>query len=85
MPLLAGQKTVASAATPEPLAASTASISVVVQAKQINTQSILLGTNSTPGGNFQLAGNANFVATADDTLTVIRRGTVWHEVGRSVN
>jgi hypothetical protein len=46
MALLAGQKSVASAGAPEALAASTASLSVVVQAKRSNTRSVLLGTSS---------------------------------------
>lgn len=37
------------------------------------------------GGSFQLANGVNFIGTVDDTLTVIRRGTIWYEVGRSVN
>jgi len=46
MPVLAGQKVVASAATPEALAGSTASLSVAVQAKYTNTKSVFVG-NST--------------------------------------
>jgi hypothetical protein len=46
MALLAGQKTVASTATPEALAASTVSISVLVQAKSANTKSVFIGTNT---------------------------------------
>jgi hypothetical protein len=46
MALLAGQKTVALAATPEALAGSTVSVSVVVQAKPVNTKSVFIGTNT---------------------------------------
>ena len=46
MPLLAGQKTVALATTPEALAASTVSVSVMVQAKPANTKSVFLGTSA---------------------------------------
>jgi hypothetical protein len=35
--------------------------------------------------SIQLAGGANFVGSADDTLTLIRSGAVWYEKGRSVN
>lgn len=44
--LLAGQKTVAAAETPEPLAASTPCRSVTVQAKPTNTKSVMLGNAS---------------------------------------
>ena len=37
------------------------------------------------GGSFQLAASVNFTGTADDTLTVMKRGNIWYEVGRSVN
>ena len=47
MALLAGQKTVAAAATPEALAGSTVSISVVVQAKSLNTKSLFVGNSTT--------------------------------------
>lgn len=41
--VLAGEKVVAAAATPEALAASTACRSVIVQAKKTNTKSVYLG------------------------------------------
>jgi len=47
MALLAGEKVVASAATPEALAGSTVSTSVVVQSKPANTKSLFIGTNTT--------------------------------------
>jgi hypothetical protein len=37
------------------------------------------------GGNIKLAGGVNFVATADDTLTLASDGTNWFEAARSVN
>ncbi len=37
------------------------------------------------GGVIQLAGGANFAATADDVLVLITDGTNWYEVSRSVN
>jgi hypothetical protein len=39
----------------------------------------------TDGSNLKLAGNANFVTTADDTITLVCDGTNWYEVARSVN
>ena len=35
--------------------------------------------------DFALAGAANFVATAGDTLTLVNDGTLWREIARSVN
>ena len=35
--------------------------------------------------DFALAGAANFVATAGDTITLVNDGTVWREIARSVN
>ncbi len=35
--------------------------------------------------DFALAGAANFVATAGDTLTLVNDGTLWREISRSVN
>lgn len=35
--------------------------------------------------NAYLAGGANFVSTADDTLTLISNGTLWFEISRSAN
>jgi hypothetical protein len=42
------------------------------------------------GANLKLAGGANFVSTANDTLTLIYNGSgstagIWTEVARSVN
>lgn len=39
----------------------------------------------TNGASLKLAGAANFSATADDILTLASDGSVWREVGRSVN
>lgn len=39
----------------------------------------------TAGASIKLAGGANFVATADDTLTLMCDGTNWWQVGSSVN
>jgi hypothetical protein len=35
--------------------------------------------------NVQLSSGANFVSTANDTLTLIKSGSVWFEKGRSLN
>jgi hypothetical protein len=35
--------------------------------------------------NALLSGGVNFVSTANDTLTLIKRGALWYEVGRGVN
>jgi hypothetical protein len=43
MAVLAGQKNVAATGTPEPLAGSTTSVSVTVQAKSTNTRSVFVG------------------------------------------
>jgi hypothetical protein len=37
------------------------------------------------GGVIQLAGGANFVGSANDTLELVWDGTNWYEVSRSVN
>lgn len=37
------------------------------------------------GDGFFLAGAVNFVATADDTLTVVWNGNRWEELSRSIN
>ncbi|MEO7986920.1 MAG: hypothetical protein ABI766_10330 [Gemmatimonadales bacterium] len=47
MAFVAGEKLVASAATPEALAGSTTVTSVVVQAKVANTKTVMIGTNTT--------------------------------------
>jgi hypothetical protein len=47
MAFVAGEKIVASAATPAALAGSTTVTSVVVQAKYTNTKSVMIGTNTT--------------------------------------
>ena len=47
MAFVAGEKLVASAATPEALAGSTTVTSVVVQAKPGNTKSLFIGTSGT--------------------------------------
>lgn len=39
----------------------------------------------TDGANIKLAGAANFVSTADDTMHLVSDGGVWYEVARSVN
>jgi hypothetical protein len=39
----------------------------------------------TNGANIQLAGAANFVATADDSITLVSDGTTLWEKSRSVN
>jgi len=33
----------------------------------------------------KLAGSANFVSTADDTMVLEKRGANWYELSRSVN
>jgi hypothetical protein len=47
MAFVAGEKVVASAATPEALAGSTVVTSVVIQAKVANTKNVMIGTNTT--------------------------------------
>lgn len=42
-------------------------------------------TVTTGTGNLRLAGAANFVTSADDTLTLVFDGTNWYEKCRSVN
>jgi hypothetical protein len=37
------------------------------------------------GGVIQLAGGANFVGSANDTLELVWDGSAWYEVSRSVN
>lgn len=37
------------------------------------------------GSNFQLSGGVNFVSTANDTLSLVKLGTVWYEKARSLN
>jgi hypothetical protein len=37
------------------------------------------------GAGLQLAGGVNFVGTANDVLVLLRVGSVWYEVSRSVN
>lgn len=39
----------------------------------------------TNGATIKLAGAVNFVATADDAITLVYDGTAWREVARSVN
>lgn len=39
----------------------------------------------TDGANIKLAGAANFVSTADDTMHLVNDGSAWFEVARSVN
>jgi hypothetical protein len=39
----------------------------------------------TDGSNLVLAGNANFVTTNSDTLTLVSDHTSWYEIARSVN
>ena len=39
----------------------------------------------TDGANMKLQGAANFVSTADDTMTMVYDGTAWFELARSVN
>ena len=45
---------------------------------------VTVGHNIGSDGFF-LAGAVNFVATADDTLTVVWNGSRWEELSRSVN
>jgi len=42
-------------------------------------------TTLVDGATLQLSGGANFVSSANDTLTIQKKGTVWYERGRSVN
>ena len=42
-------------------------------------------TTIVDGATMQLSGGANFVGTANDTLTLRKRSTVWYEVSRGVN
>ena len=42
-------------------------------------------TTIVDGANLHLAGGANFVGSAEDTLVLLWDGTHWYEVSRSVN
>jgi hypothetical protein len=42
-------------------------------------------TTIVDGANLHLAGGANFVSSADDTMELVWNGTSWFEISRSVN
>lgn len=51
-----------------------------------STPTVKNATAATAGfASFKLAGAADFVATADDTMTLVYDGTTWSETARSVN
>jgi hypothetical protein len=43
------------------------------------------GNTTVSLANFFLAGGSNFVGTQYDTLTLVKKGTNWFEVSRSLN
>ena len=59
------------------------SISAAGQSGAVVTMIFASTPTVTDGGNLRLAGN--FVATADDTITLACDGTNWYEVCRSTN
>lgn len=89
----AGLTTVASAGTTvlpdEPLVkiSGTTTITLLTghaAGKRI-TLLFLAGVTLTNAATLKLAGAVNFVATADDAITLVSDGTTWWETGRSVN
>lgn len=71
----------------------TATINTIVGAARLAGQQITLifaasltvahNANAGAANDIQLAGAANFAATANDTLTLVSNGTVWREISRA--